>query len=250
MHERRVVSKRRVLAARLSVAAPHKLQRVARRKRRGDDEGGMPRLPPGRHGLPPEFVAGSQRGRIAAGVIAAVVEVGYAQATVSQVIAAAGVSRPTFYKYYPNKAEAFFDVYRQATDFLCETMAEAGAGGRTGWAARVRGRLATLLGTFEANHDLVRFTLLAPQAAGGEAAAAYREFLERLLALIREGVPKSARRPVPAAEYGLVGGLAGLLVSAVEEEPGRDLEALLPELTELVLTPYLGREAAVRAATG
>ena len=105
-----------------------------------------------------------------------------------------------------------------------------------------------LLGTFEANHDLVRFTLLAPQAAGGEAAAAYREFLERLLALIREGVPKSARKPVPAAEYGLIGGLAGLLVSAVEEEPAPDLEALLPELTELVLTPYLGREAAVKAA--
>ena len=208
----------------------------------------MPRLPPGRHGLPREFVADSQRGRIAAGVIAVVVDVGYPQSTVTQVIAAAGVSRPTFYKYYPNKAEAFFDVYRQATDFLCETMAEAGGGARAGWAARVRGRLATLLGTFEANHDLVRFTLLAPQAAGGEAAAAYREFLERLLALIREGVPKSARRPVPAAEYGLIGGLAGLLVSAVEEKPDRDLEALLPELTELVLTPYLGREAAARAA--
>jgi len=210
----------------------------------------MPRLPPGRHGLPPEFVVDNQRGRIAAGVIAVVVEGGYAQATVTQFIGAAGVSRPTFYKYYPNKAEAFFDVYRQVTDFVCQTMAETGGEGRSGWAARVRERLAALLGIYQANHDLVRFTLIAPQAAGGDAAAAYREFLERLLELIREGVPKSAKRPVPAAEYGLIGGLAGLLVSAVESRRAQDLEALLPEITEVVLTPYLGREAAVKAAAG
>jgi AcrR family transcriptional regulator len=220
---------------------------VARRKARSQEGAGLARLPPGRHGLAREFVVENQRGRIAAGMIAVVVEVGYAQATVSQVITAAGVSRRTFYNYYSNKADAFFDVYRQVTDFLCEVTEEAGRTER-GWAARVRERLAALLDTYEANHDLVRFTLIAPQAAGGEAAAAYRGYLERLLALIGEGRPRSAKSPLPAAEYGLIGGFAGLLVAAVEEQGGRRIDDLLPEVTELVLTPYLGREAALKAA--
>jgi AcrR family transcriptional regulator len=225
----------------------HKLPLVAREKGRSE-EGGLARLPPGRHGLPAEFVTENQRGRIAAGMIEVTVAVGYPEATVTKVITAAGVSRRTFYNYYSNKADAFFDVYRQVTDFLCEAVADAGRGGGASWASRVRAELAALLGAYQANPDLVRFTLLAPQAAGGDAAAAYRGYLERLLALFGEGRPKRAKRPMPAAEYGLVGGLAGMLIAAVEEQEEPDLESMLPELTELALTPYLGRERAVAEA--
>jgi AcrR family transcriptional regulator len=223
---------------------------VAAKRAEGNEAGGLPRLPPGRHGLPREFVEENQRGRIAAGMIKVVVAEGYAAASVAKVIAAGSVSRRTFYNHYTDKETAYFDVYRQVVDFLIEAMGEARDDERGGWAAKVRAALAALLGAYSANPDLVRFTLVAPPAAGGEAAAAYREFLERVLALIGEGRPKRARRPLPAAEYGLVGGLAGLLVAAVEEGSGDALERLLPELTELVLTPYLGRAAAAKAAAG
>jgi AcrR family transcriptional regulator len=226
----------------------HKLPGVAGEKGRAKSQG-LPRLPPGRHGLPREFVVENQRQRIAAGMIEVVVTGGYAAATVTQVVAAAGVSRRTFYNYYADKEEAFFDVYRQVTDFLCAAMVEAGQAQKGGWAARVRAELEALLGAFVVNPDLVRFCLVAPPAAGGEVAAAYREFLERLLAVVREGQPKRVKRPPPASEYGLVGGLAGLVVAAVEEGGADGLERLLPEVTELVLTPYLGREAAVKAST-
>jgi AcrR family transcriptional regulator len=193
-------------------------------------------------------VVENQRQRIAAGMIRVVVEGGYAAATVTKVGAAAGVSRRTFYNYYGDKDEAFFDVYRQVTDFLLEAMAEAGAAEKGGWATRVRAKLAALLDCFAANPDLARFCLAAPPAAGGEVAAAYRDFLERLLASLREGRPKRARRPPPAAEYGLVGGMAALIVAAVESGGAEGLAPLLPEVTELVLTPYLGREEAARLA--
>jgi AcrR family transcriptional regulator len=222
---------------------------VTRSRSRTEDGEGLPRLPPGRHGLSREFVVKNQRDRIAAGMIRVVVDRGYQPATVSQIVVGAGVSRRTFYNYYPDKKAAFFDVYRQVTDFLCETMSETGQGER-GWPARVRTGLEALLETFAANPDLVRFTLLAPPAAGGEVAAAYREFLGRLLVVIGEGRPKRTRNPGPAAEYGIVGGLAGLLGAAVEEGGADALIALLPEAVELVLTPYLGREAAARAAAG
>ena len=213
-------------------------------------QGGLPRLPPGRHGLPREFVVENQRQRIAAGMIQIVVERGYAATTVTNVVAAAGVSRRTFYNYYRDKQDAFFDVYRQVTDFLCEAMADAGRVAKGGWASRVRAELAALLDSFAANPDLVRFCLIAPPTAGGDVAAAHREFLERLLELVREGRPKRAKRPPPASEYGLIGGLVALIVAAVEERGEEGVAALLPEVVELVLTPYLGRETAVAAARG
>jgi AcrR family transcriptional regulator len=212
----------------------------------GDGGAGLPRLPPGRHGLPREFVVENQRRRIAAGMIAVVVEKGYTAASVTQVVVAAGVSRRTFYNYYSDKAEAFFDVFGQVTDFLCEAMVEAGEAER-GWAAGVRAELDALFDCFATNTDLARFCLLAPPAAGGEVAAAYRAFLEHLLEILTDGRPKSARRPSPAAAYGVVGGLAALIVGALEDGGAEAVGALGPEATQLVLTPYLGREAAARA---
>jgi AcrR family transcriptional regulator len=180
-------------------------------------------------------------------MIRVVVERGYHDASVTQVVAAAGVSRRTFYNHYSDKAEAFFEVYREVSDFLCAAMREAGEGER-GWAAGVVARIDILLETLAANPDLVRFCFAAPPVAGGEAAAAYREFLVGLLAVLVEGRPQRTRKPAPAAEYGLIGGLAGLLVDAAEEGGSEALAALRAELIELVLTPYLGREAAARAA--
>jgi AcrR family transcriptional regulator len=215
----------------------------------GDVAGGVPRLPPGRHGLPREFVAENQRQRIAAAVIEVMVTHGYNDANVMQIITAAGISRRTFYDYYDDKQEAFFDVYRQVVNFVVEAMEEAGRSRAGGWPAQVRSRLTTLLDVFAANPDLVRFCLVVPPAAGGEVAAAYRRFLEQILAVLREGWPKRAKQPPPAAEYGLVGGLAALIVERVEEGEEDGIKKLLPEVTELVLTPYLGREAAAQAAS-
>jgi AcrR family transcriptional regulator len=193
-------------------------------------------------------VAENQRQRIAAAVIEVVVTHGYNDANVMRVIAAAGVSRRTFYDYHDDKQDAFFDVYRQVVDFVVEAMEEAGRSQVGGWAAQVRSRLSTLLDVFAANPDLVRFCLVVPPAAGGEVAATYRRFLEQILAVLREGRPKRARQPPRAAEYGLVGGLAALIVERVEEGGEDGIRELLPEVTELVLTPYLGREAAAQAA--
>lgn len=124
---------------------------MAAGKTGGCEEGGLPRLPPGRHGLSREFVVENQRGRIAAGMIEVVVSGGYMAATVTQVVAAAGVSRRTFYNYYNDKAEAFFDVYGQVTDLLAEAMVDASAAEKGGWAASVKAELGALLDCFAAN---------------------------------------------------------------------------------------------------
>lgn len=180
-------------------------------------------------------------------MIQVVVADGYSASTVGSVIAAAGVSRRTFYNYYRDKQDAYFDVYRQVTDFICDAMMAAGKAQKGGWAAQVRAKIEALLGCFAANPDLALFALGAPPAAGGEIAGTYREFLTRLLSVLNEGRPKRAKQPPAASEYGTVGGLAALIVGAAEKSGAEGVTALLPELTELVLTPYLGREAATKA---
>jgi AcrR family transcriptional regulator len=214
----------------------------------GDEPEGLQRLPPGRHGLPREFVTQNQRERLAAGIIATVAERGYHETTISQIAAAAGVSRRTFYGYFSSKEECFFDTFQLIGDHLAEAMVEAGKGQRR-WPQKVRVQLGALLDVFAANPDLVRFSLVAPPAAGGELTERYRAFLERLVTVATEGRPSSrAYRSLQGAEYAMAGGLAALLVAKVNAGEGEQLPELLPELVELVLTPYLGRDRAVAEA--
>lgn len=214
----------------------------------GTEAEGLPRLPPGRHGLPREFVVKNQRDRLAAGVIAAVAEYGYHGMTVTGIAAAAGVSRRTFYGYFPSKVECFLDTYEAVARHLTEVVSGAGSGVAE-WPDRVRAELRALLETLAANPDLVNFCLVAPQSAGGEAVAAYRSLLDSLLAELTAGAPQPAGRPVSeSGRQSLVGGISALLVARADAGEGEALPSLLADLQELVLGPYLGREAAARIA--
>jgi AcrR family transcriptional regulator len=212
-------------------------------------DGGLPRLPAGRHGLDPDFVLENQRRRIAASMLREVAARGYLATTVTEVAETAGLSRRTFYGFYPSKRECFEELYDAIAAALFAAMAEA-AGGERGWPGRVRAKLGALLDFYALNPDLASFMLIAPPAAGAEPAQRYRVFLGELLAALAEGRPKSARVPSEEAEVGLVGGLVALIVERVGAGKGKRLAELLPDLTELVLTPYLGQTRAVKEARG
>src|SRR3954451_6443763 len=91
---------------------------VAEREPHAEQSPALARLPPGRHGLPRDFVVQNQRDRLAAGIIAAVSEFGYHETTITQIAPAAGVSRRTFYSYFESKEECYFDAFGQIADHL------------------------------------------------------------------------------------------------------------------------------------
>ncbi len=224
--------------------------RVAKGKQAGEDSApGLARLPPGRHGLSREFVTRNQRDRLTAGMIAAVAEHGFHEATITQIAAAAGVSRRTFYGYFSSKEECFFDTFGQVADHLEGTM-ESAAEADADWPERVRAQLTAMLETFAANPDLARFALIAPPNAGGEIAARYRDLLERLFAILTEAKPSppATGEPSRAVADGLLGGIVALVVRKVKAGEGEELTELAPDLLELFLTPYYGQEEAVRLA--
>ena len=108
----------------------------------GDDAAlRLAKLPPGRHGLPREFVTQNQRDRLAAGTIAVVAERGFNAATITQICAAAGVSRRTFYAYFSSKEECFFAAYDTIAEHLrVATDAATAAAGRVAGPGRRQAR--------------------------------------------------------------------------------------------------------------
>jgi AcrR family transcriptional regulator len=211
-------------------------------------DAGLQRLPPGRHGLPREFVTQNQRDRLAAGMISTVAERGYHETTISQIAAAAGVSRRTFYSYFDSKEACFLDTFALIEEHLVAVMEDVAESERA-WSAKVRVQLAVMLGELAANPDLVRFALIAPPAAGGVFLERYRVFLERLVGVVAASPPASrSGRPNEGAELAMAGGLAALIVAKVNDGEGERLPELLPELTELILTPYIGHDRAAKQA--
>jgi AcrR family transcriptional regulator len=213
------------------------------------EQGGLHRLPPGRHGLKRDFVAANQRDRITAGMIAAVAARGYHETKISDIVRAAGLSRRTFYVYFASKEECFVATYDLIAEHLLE-LAEAAAAEQEGWPRCVRAALAAALEGFAANPDLARFILIAPPRAGEKIAEHYRRWAERTLAQLTTGIPETVAHPSDNVQNALIGGMAGLIVRRVEAGEGERLAELLPDLTELFLTPYLGREEAARLAAG
>src|SRR3712207_6412328 len=122
----------------------------------------------------------SQRARLLDAMGHVVAERGYANATVADVVRAAGVSRSTFYEQFPSKEACFLEAFRVTTDALEERVRAAvhaaeGAGWRVQLRAGIRGYLAALA----ARPDVARTYLVEIQSAGSEALSARDVALRR-----------------------------------------------------------------------
>jgi AcrR family transcriptional regulator len=209
----------------------------------------MERLPRGRHGLSPEFVARNQRERLIAGLVQALYEVGYQKTTVSLIGQRASVSKSDFYKHFESKDDCFIAAYDAAIDRIrgrvriaCE---EAGEGD---WARRVRAGLDALLKLFSAEPALATITLVEGIRAGRGIYDRYQVAVELFVADLRAGAPASpAGTEVPeATDEAVVGGVASMLGRRILGGEAEDLDQLFPEILEFVLAPYLGAEQARR----
>jgi AcrR family transcriptional regulator len=203
---------------------------------------GEVRLPPGRHGLPREFVAENQRERLLNGVVETVAERGYSATTIGAIAEAAKVSRRTFYEYFKDKEGCFLAAYEMIDNHVRGAMLAAGEPASP-WPEQVRARLAALLDVLSRDLAVARFYLTEPLAAGGEIAARYREAMQMLAETIRPAAAP-AEANLEVRDQVLMGGIATLIARRLKAgEPAR-LPELLPDLTELALAPYLGRDEA------
>jgi AcrR family transcriptional regulator len=210
---------------------------------------GMERLPRGRHGLSPEFVARNQRGRLLAGLTEALYEVGYQQTTVSLIGQRASVSKSDFYKHFGSKDDCFFAAYDAAVERIRECVLGACAKhDAAAWPQRIRDGIASLLTFLAAEPALASIALVEGLRAGRGVYDRYQAAVESFVPYLRDGAPVAPEGgPAPAAtDEAVVGGIASLLGRRILAGDGEKLDELFPDVLEFALTPYLGAAEARR----
>jgi AcrR family transcriptional regulator len=209
----------------------------------------MDRLPRGRHGLSPEFVACNQRERLIAGLTEVLYEVGYQRTTVSLIGQRAAVSKSDFYKHFESKDDCFFAAYEAAIERIREEMLAAGSKyDEEQWPPRIRDSIASLLTVLAADPALASIALVEGLRAGRGVYDRYQAAVESFVVCLREGAPRAPDgAEVPAAtDEAVVGGIASLLGRRVLAGKAGEIDQLLAEVLEFALTPYLGTVEARR----
>jgi AcrR family transcriptional regulator len=206
-------------------------------------------LPRGRHGLTREFVSENQRYRMLEGMVRAVGERGYAETTVQDVIARAGVSRRTFYVHFADKQDCFLQGYDEAMARLLASTRSAYESGSS-WPERLERGLERFLAFFSSEQGLVRMATVEVLAAGPEALRHYDDGIKGFLAFFDDGRAESAHGdelPASLSET-VVGGITATLRQRVVAGEASRVTQLLPDLLYFALAPYIGHARALRRA--
>lgn len=208
--------------------------------------GGEPWRPPrGRHGLPPEVVARSQRDRLLDAAIRSVAAKGYAATTVGDLTSGAGVSRTTFYELFEDKEDCFLAAYDNAVDALVRRVTGAYEIERA-WPERAAAGLRALLQALAEEPELARLSLVDIGSAGPAAQRRYRTAVQRLTPLFDEGrdfAPGGRGLPANTSRMA-IGGVTGLIADELLAGRAERLPDLLSDVLFATLVPYVGPDAA------
>jgi AcrR family transcriptional regulator len=203
--------------------------------------------PRGRHRLPPEVIARSQRERLLEATVRVVAAKGYAATTIADLTREAGISRTTFYEQFDDKEACFLAAYEEAVDSLVRrvTASYESAGS---WPERAREGLRELLEALAAEPDLARLALVDIGAAGPAAQRRFRAAVQRLTPLFEEGrdyAPGGRALPANTSRMA-IGGVTGLLADELLAGRAEQLPDLLSDVLFATLIPYIGPNAAAR----
>jgi AcrR family transcriptional regulator len=211
----------------------------------------LARLPPGRHGLPREFVAHNQRERLIAGLAEAIAENGYAGTTIAHITRHAAVSRRTFYEHFASKDECFVAAYDTVMAELRERVGRAFEE-EADWPHAVRAGIGAMLSFLAAEPNLARLCMVEALVAGPVVVERYDAAIQSFVPYFQTGregrSPEVLARLSSATEEALVGGMVSLISRRIIAGRTAELESLLPDLVEFILTPYLGSAEAVEVA--
>lgn len=211
----------------------------------------LARLPPGRHGLPREFVIHNQRERLIAGLAEAIAENGYSGTTIAHITRHAAVSRRTFYEHFSSKDECFVAAYDTVMAELRERVS-AGFEEADDWPHAVRAGIGAMLSFLAAEPHLARLCMVEALVAGPVVVERYDAAIQSFVPYFqggREGRPPEVlARLSPTTEEALVGGMVSLISRRIIAGKAEDLEELLPDLVEFTLTPYIGSAEAAKVA--
>jgi AcrR family transcriptional regulator len=211
----------------------------------------LARLPPGRHGLPREFVIHNQRERLIAGLAEAIAENGYSGTTIAHITRHAAVSRRTFYEHFSSKDECFVAAYDTVMEEL-RGRVSAAFEAEEDWPHAVKAGISAMLEFLAAEPHLARLCMVEALVAGPVVVERYDAAIQSFVPYFKEGregrAPEVLARLSPTTEEALVGGMVSLISRRIIAGKAEELEELLPDLVEFTLTPYVGSAEAAKIA--
>jgi AcrR family transcriptional regulator len=209
----------------------------------------LAKLPPGRHLVPHDFVTQNQRERMLLATAELVAERGYQKTTIELIAKTARVALSTFYEQFSSKEECFLAAFDETLAGATEVYEEL-LDPEQDWADQISAGIEIFLEMVVKEPSRARLCIVESQAAGGAALARYQAMLEMVAPKLREGRVHNSRagRLPDGLEVAIVGGLAWLVHQRLVGDRDEEIRALLPEMLQVTLTPYVGEVEASRAA--
>jgi len=189
--------------------------------------------------LPREFIAGHKRRRMMDAIAELTAAQGYEATKIADIVRRAAVARKTLYDNFDGKE----DLFLSAVDSACYDMrvvVEEGCAGKNG--SEGDGIVAGLeaLLDFIAEHPAPsRMCMVEAISATPSSARLYDVAMRDFVELLRRSAPADADLP-ETIEESLVGGVAWILQLQIRRGETERVGELLPELSQFVLSPYLG----------
>jgi AcrR family transcriptional regulator len=199
----------------------------------------QPVSPPVRPELPREFVAAHKRRRIMAAIAELTAERGYEATKIADIVRYAGVARKTLYDNFEGKEEVFLAAFDAAVDEAMRRIEAECARVEGGWEERIEAGLAAFLGYVAEEPALARMCMIEALSATPAATERYEDAMQRFVELTKRNVPHDDRLPETIEET-LVGGVAWMVYQQIRRRETEKAADLLPELSEFMLSPYLG----------
>lgn len=175
-----------------------------------------------------------------------VAEEGYAAASVSKVVTAAGVSRNTFYEHFANKEECFLAAYDATVEQVLARVRVATSATQSRQAALEAG-FAAFLDFAAAEPEFAWLCVVEVLAAGPRALARRDEAMRRFGAFLEESrVDGGPDVPQVMTEV-VVGGLYEVIYARILNGEAATLPQLVPDVLYVWLAPFVGTARATTA---
>jgi len=188
--------------------------------------------------LPREFVAGHKRRRMMDAIAELTAEQGYEATKIADIVRRAAVARKTLYDNFDGKEDLFLSAVDATLGEMRVTVEEACE--RTDSPEdQVEAGLEALL-DFIAEHPATsRMCMVESISATRSSARLYDAGMRDFVGLLRNCALDNSDLP-ETIEESLVGGVAWILQQQIRRGEAARTGELLPELSQFVLSPYLG----------
>ncbi|HEY6729457.1 MAG TPA: TetR/AcrR family transcriptional regulator [Solirubrobacterales bacterium] len=196
-------------------------------------------MSPTRPELPREFVASHKRRRMMDAIAELTAENGYESTKIADIVRQAAVARKTLYDNFDGKEDLFLSAVDSTLTEMRMVVEEACVQNEGSAEDGIVAGLEALLDYLADHPEASKMSMVEAISATPSSARLYDAGMRHFVALLRQAAPRDADLP-ETIEESLIGGVAWILQLQIRKGEVEQAPELLSELSQFVLSPYLG----------